>query len=722
MLEGVRVIGEAALERTPLLEALVDKRLLEQATQTGKEREGGLIATLDIHLDPPRLVVDLNPIDEKSLVEVLWVENAAGSNNSPQDRLTTDNPTYLASQTVPNLLKALPKDGSLAVKLRTLREAAYIDLGEKGELFPNGGGDQQYERYRRVWDLHKLGLDPASALDLLSRKGEREEAERLCAQEGVEFLSKEFLRAYARTKGSAKEAIRLVGQVLQNWVSKELDVKGSQIKLYTLALDGERLVRHPDYVQYIERKLVDEAFEGPEASKGVCHVCGTQGSITANTTRFDLLTFYNTDKPGFSGNILGRKKGGFLRNYTLCRECYQALLAGEQFLKNELHTRLGRSNVYVIPVFHVPEVLPDAQTLDKWAQYLKQRLAAAETIEGWHNFQQQLERYQRQEEGKAAFVLNLLFATKIRAAVKVDKLIVDVPPSRLDRIDDARRWVYDWAADHLGERNEWDLGLGRLFYLLPLRQRDRQVEAKPYLELLDALLTGRPLSARALIPLLLETAAIHRFERYQAHVHNRPNDPERALVVHLLQAQLFLRYLKDFERLGAASRLDEGGEMMIEEIAKMKEEELLDGDLRIWMDGLRLEGAQRGLFLLGVLIGQIGSTREQIDSRKPILNKVNFQGMDRPKIVRLANEVYEKLRQYKIADYKEGTYCVMRDYLDQPLNDNKNTFGSPQENVYWVLSGYAYATQQAIRAGRPKRQSEAEAETEPLPEGAEVPE
>ncbi|GIX47777.1 MAG: hypothetical protein KatS3mg131_1988 [Candidatus Tectimicrobiota bacterium] len=466
---------------------------------------------------------------------------------------------------------------------------------------------------------------------------------------------------------------------------------------------------------------MDETFAGPEAEKGVCHVCGSPERVTSNTTRFKLLKFYITDKPGFASRL---HKGGFLRNYTLCGGCYRALLAGERFVENELRTRLGRSNVYLVPVFHLPEARPAPERLGEWANYLKSRLAASDTLEEWHNFQQRLEQYRSYEERKALFVLNFLFATKGQAAVKIDKLIAEVPPSRLDQLDDARRCVYDWAADQLGERNEWDLGLRRLFYLLPLRQRDRQVEAKPYLELLDALLTGRPLSAQALIPQLLETAAIHRFERYEAHAHNRPDDSERALVVHLLQAQLFLRYLKELGQLhGLNENGREGGEMRAMAMTEMMsgqaaeiEQALLDEGLRSWMDGLGLTGARRGLFLLGVLIGKIGSTSEQRESGKPILNKVHFQGMDPLKVVRLANEVYEKLRQYKIADYNEGLYAAMKAHLDRGVSEEE--LGSPQENVYWVLAGYAYETQRAIRAGRLKRsQQAAEAEGENGEEG-----
>lgn len=154
---------------------------------------------------------------------------------------------------------------------------------------------------------------------------------------------------------------------------------------------------------------------------------------------------------------------------------------------------------------------------------------------------------------------------------------------------------------------------------------------------------------------------------------------------------------------------------MVETMTEV-EQSMVDEDLRAWMDGLGLGGAQRGLFLLGVLIGKIGSTKEQRQSGKPILNKVHFQGMDQHKLMRLANEVYEKLRQYKdnkgkaLAESNDRLYAAMKAYLDRSLE----TLGSPQENVYWVLSGYAYATWQAIsrKESEAKKQDEKQDEKE----------
>lgn len=678
MIEGVCTIGEAALQRQPLVDALVEELPRKKQEELRKRQKLNVIF-LNLKTAPLGLDVGVKDVDKPDhplLTEILWVGNAPS--NNPQDRVTTDNLEYLISQTGPNLIKRLGQ-GKLKDRLHEIDQTLYLDLGDGINVFKG-----QNDRYQKVWDLNKLGL---AKLELIERRKKREELEAICQEQGVDFLTKPFLQAYARKKG-ARDAAKLVAEIVETWVLKQLQLKRRDIALYTLQLNGELLARHPDYVAYLEKNLVDEAFEG--ANDGVCHVCGRKEKVTANTTRFKLLKFYMTDKPGFAS---GFSKKGFARNYVLCRDCYRALLAGERFIANRLNTRLGHNNVYIIPVFHLPSVRPTAATLESWAEYLKKRLAATQTLKQWKEFQEALEDYKEFENAKASFVLNLLFATKAQSAVKVNRLIQDVPPTRLDRLDEVRNKVRDFGNAHFGDFPEWDLSLGRMFYLFPIRinKQKRQAQTHAFLEFLDALLTGRLLQLKSLIPKFLETACVHYFERYDSYVQGRPGNDrqavDRAFTVFLLQSQLLLDYLK---KLGQLGNFSQGGDFM--EI----EGETLDKELRSYLEELGLERSQRALFLLGYLIGRIGSTPEQRASGKPILNKVHFQGMDKGKIMRLANEVYEKLRQYKIADYNEGVYAAMKALLDRELAH----LDSPQENTYWLLSGYAYATWQAIKYGK----------------------
>jgi len=686
LLEGVRSIGEAVLERESPVETLVDTSLL------GKR--GRLVVVINLHLDPPGIELDLRGLDEKVLRSIRWVGNAQGT--SLKDRLTTTSLKYLASQVVPNLLGALP-DGDLKRRLKLLKDTLYIDLGSRSEVFPDGGGGSGHEHDRYMLDLQKLGISDSTLLHSLGRE-EYDEAVAICNHEKVPFLSREFLLAYARRRGSAKAACELVGDVLNVWITKELQADRDQIRLYTLALDGDLLAQHPDYADYLAKHLVAKPFSTRHSHRGICHLCNTVGPVTADTTSFQLLKFYITDKPGFAS---GLQKSGFLRNYALCQACYQALLSGERFIQNRLTTRLGGTYVYVIPTFHVPEAFPSVADLETWAEYLVHRLNASATIEGWKRFQLSMKQYQKYEGKNAAFALNLLFLTRTkgRSSGKVDKLIVEVPPSRLDVLDNMRNHVRDKAVELLGNRREWDIGLGVLFYLLPLRRRGQVLETRPYMELLDALLTGRAISTSVLIPQFLQTASIYRFERYSQYVQKRLPGRAPAMETFLVQSQLFLRYLTLLGQLQEDLKTG-GGSPMSREMPPEDIETVLDSDLRSWMDFLELNRTQRGLFLLGVLVAEIGSTQEQIESGKPILNKIRYDGMDVHKVVRLANEVHDKLRQYERLDFTEGIYGVMKAYLAS----SKLDLESPHYNVFWILNGYAYGTMKAILHGMRKKQ------------------
>ncbi len=96
------------------------------------------------------------------------------------------------------------------------------------------------------------------------------------------------------------------------------------------------------------------------------------------------------------------------------------------------------------------------------------------------------------------------------------------------------------------------------------------------------------------------------------------------------------------------------------------------------------------LFVLGLLIAEVGNqqSRER-DGKKPILNKVNFNGMDKARIIRLSNEIVKKLREYKVLKYNEGLYQVHKNLLEKTLvNWNLNK----QNALFYLLSGYAYGT------------------------------
>lgn len=128
---------------------------------------------------------------------------------------------------------------------------------------------------------------------------------------------------------------------------------------------------------------------------------------------------------------------------------------------------------------------------------------------------------------------------------------------------------------------------------------------------------------------------------------------------------------------------------------KQRKEHITDGmipkDILGYWENLEIyqDNQKKGLFLLGYLIGEIGKQQEVKEIKnKPILNKLNFQGMGKEKLIRLSNDVLEKLKQYKLLDFNENIYSASHLMIEENL---ENWSLTNQENVFYILSGFAFS-------------------------------
>jgi len=98
MLEAIKELGEGVLKKE-------GKRFIYSIIKDIKKKKEGeenLILILNFKLEEDVIKISYNKeIDKDTLKNYLWVGNASG--NNPQDRLTTDNPKYLFTSSIPNL-------------------------------------------------------------------------------------------------------------------------------------------------------------------------------------------------------------------------------------------------------------------------------------------------------------------------------------------------------------------------------------------------------------------------------------------------------------------------------------------------------------------------------------------------------------------------------------------------------------------------------------------
>ena len=136
-----------------------------------------------------------------------------------------------------------------------------------------------------------------------------------------------------------------------------------------------------------------------------------------------------------------------------------------------------------------------------------------------------------------------------------------------------------------------------------------------------------------------------------------------------------------------------GGSTMCVEKENLILYSLIPNEIQEYWENLEIykDCRKQALFLLGYLMGEIGRKQSSAQIKnKPILNKINYQGMNTDKLIRLSGDVLEKLRHNRLFKYKENedVYSASQILLSENIDSWEL---SNQENVFYVLSGFAFS-------------------------------
>lgn len=651
MIEALNNLGKLVLAggKQDFVEALVQS--------IDADDEKAHIILIDFDTESRRISVGAKKIEkvgDRTALQYLWIGNEPG--NPPQWYVTTDNIEYLLSQTIPNLIAKLPKDSGLARLLTNCRDKFFVDLGiEKGAE----------QRYRYVFDVSIIS--DMNTLDI-----------------------------YKRVK-KAKKTVQEVAKAFYNYLKKETGLTRKEVQLFTLLVDGQPIATEQEYRNLVGYAKVDALFE--EARIGVCGACGFEKPVTSDTTKLKFK-YYIVDKINFAHEF----DEDFTTNLSLCSDCYKHILAAETLVSKYLSARIGYGNngvnVYIIPQFLVGDNLVP-KDLDNWLKRVK---FAFETMtsfkEKWTQFEDELETLRERKAPYNNYFMNLLFYQRSQQELKVLNLIQDVPPSRTMLITETISKVEDLGVALLGESRNWNwaLSFNKIFYLFPPKLKDRKtVEYRQLLHIFDCIISGKPLDYRLLMEEFVELIQIYRYDRFERYGLQKPQELEIQFIRAVLLANLFLVYgreLKILPRKGG-KEVDLSAWQLDEEIVRYIKE-------------MGFSECETGLFLLGYLLGEAANAQyNDGKTSKPILDKLNYQGMDFVKVQRLALEVFEKLKQYKklsLPMTEAVNACAMHILSKYSTNWPLNHL----ENVFYIVSGYAYCTNRVLRKAAERKEKQGE--------------
>jgi CRISPR-associated protein Csh1 len=630
MIEGIYEIGKLILkDKNDSLASLIKN------VPTEKNGRKQYLLYLDFKTNYKDFKFDFKEIDDNTKNEYIYIGNPKAAND-PQDRLTTNRLDYLISQTIPNLINALD-ECELKDILKNILGNYYIDLGDLSG---------QQKRYRYIIDLNKIGIEEVNSKKIINEIKENNQND------------------------YAKKIIQKFCTIIFDHIKSQKDIAQKDIGLFSILNEGIILADTIDYKNYIINSISNKKTN-IESIKNICFVCDSDQDITYDTTKL-RFTYYITDKIGFSSELNGKSTKGFLRNFALCDRCLKRLLAGENFILNNLKFRLNNLDMLLIPKF-IFKTSIDLEQIKKWSNSINEGFRNKLNQKSFKELEDNLFKIINFEDSYNNIIINLLFYKKDQSAFKILKLIKDIPPSGMINIFKTIAKNNEYFKEIINIDNI-ELKFEETGYLISIiNNKNRDVDFKKVLNFYDSIFSNKPISYGFLVNQFTNVAASIMLNSQMKTF----GDETKNLAIYIQKCLILLNILKDLNLIKI------GGSMSYENLNVNKK--IID-----YIEKLNLNPLQAGLFLLGYLIGEIGNAQYKKGNKsKPILEKINYRGMDKNKIIRLCNEIFEKLKETKIIEYHEKDYAEMKNLIDSNI---KNWSLNDSENVFYVLSGYSYST------------------------------
>lgn len=644
MQEGIIQIGKVLMEGSSILD-----NLISDVPSKVKDKQLHVLKFMFSSLDNSVKLDPYEEMSEESSKKYLFIGSAPGA-NSKQWYATATNNFYHLSETIANLSE-MDFGEELNEKINSIKENNFIDLGDNFKSNKN----------RYAFNFENLNNSKWSQDSLRALVDIKEE------KKTKENLKKEILRAF------------------EEYLNENYSLKLKDIGLYTIFIDGKPLCEFEEY-----KKAIIKEKEGNKKVKktkevGRCYYCQSSENL-----RDDIIIevkSYTTNLEGFGS---GASKKNYKKNMILCQDCLNAYLSGEKFIKNNLKTTIAKFSVYIYPHFIVGESLCK-DFLKSECEKIGSNFNTIVNYEKIENLDKVIneEISYNEQEDNTYYSLNLLFYKQNQKATKIQRLIKDINPMMIKKIAQSEADCEEqFSSYYKGKEQFLKIDLKTMYFLIPIRLDNKSdaTQFRSLLSLYDCIFTNKSINRDYIIKNINSCLKVIYYDEKGFNISNPTSDSSKNnlnFINTAIKGNMLIKFLMIMGNI-------KGGQGM--DVTNLK----LDEELKQYIKEMGYTEEETALFLLGVLMGNIGTAqynRNRESARKPILNKINFGGIDKPKLQRLSSEVFGKLQQEKILKNNEIVFQQHKELLDKHFKKwslNKN------ENLFYILSGYAHASMKAI--------------------------
>jgi len=457
--------------------------------------------------------------------------------------------------------------------------------------------------------------------------------------------------------------------------------------------------QHPDYISVTKKEQKLE-LTSKKKQKRICFICqkekeGTSSSVTAKFNRSGINKLFTTTTINTARDL---NKNNYDDNYAICGDCFQNLLFGERVISSKFQGRIAGERAIILP-----EALIGNFTYE-YLYGIKRSVDLAFNPINFEEWKNQLDVEKDEILHNPGYIVHFVIYRTDGNSISVLDVFGDV---QLSRIGEVSILLGKNAAQIPGLR--W-FSLGSIYRIIPVRTNKKgdQLDIQRVLSVYKALLANHLLETELLYQYAMEALEKGLFQIRKKKITQYQNlslnryipDKEDFYIKDIVMKYLCL--LKSCQDLCVLDKIPFSNRKVGDNYMNQNLQDETISAIEGFLTEQNFDRLSRALFYLGTLINVVGRAQSGKGHKsKPILNKIQFQGMNGREVIWLYQEVLDKLRQYDQMKYPLTERLLSQFNRYYGVLKTKNEL-SEQANVFYIMSGYAYMTGVSFAKGSGK--------------------
>ncbi len=404
-----------------------------------------------------------------------------------------------------------------------------------------------------------------------------------------------------------------------------------------------------------------------KVQEGLDYITGTYSEeiIEASFSgRYNIHKIFQTTASNYASGF-----SDFGKNFRSNPSTLASLDKASEYILNNLNTHIAGVSHIIVPNF-LHKDLKDFELkhvelfLDKTGELLFQ----------YHKVDTELDKKLPEVE---LFWVNYMAFESDGNSFKIINHIKDVNSRYLKQLVEVFGKTEFEFLNYIGDQSYFNLD--SIYRMIPIRD-GKKSKLNPVLMLFKDILEQKPIKQEIIFDHFISLALCHWYGRNRAFTNIREsNSFDFAIKDAVFKYSALIYALKQLNLIDMETEVNQ---------VDNPDESKTDFQKRIdhFFEKMDYGESEKAMFYLGRVLSSVAYAQyKKKHESKPILNKINFNGMDASAIARLSLDLNEKLHQYKIHSEAEWNMALFRERFNI-----KNWPLSKEQNVFYLMAGYSF--------------------------------